>query len=120
MTTPTEPLRAAAIGQAIRHARFNVGFTQEDLASVTGILRTNISKYENGKRLPSIDEIYAIADACACPIGDLLPEIAEPTPPGVRTIVQILTEHPDVIPAVLETLQGHIRTRANAPPGIPS
>ena len=73
MTTPTVPNRAETIGQAIRRARFNVGFTQEDLATATGILRTNISKYENGKRLPSIDEIYAIADACACPISDLLP-----------------------------------------------
>jgi transcriptional regulator with XRE-family HTH domain len=116
VTTPTVPGRASAIGQAIRRARFNVGFTQEDLATVTGILRTNISKYENGRRLPSIDELYAIADACACPISDLLPEMTETTPPGVRTIMQILTEHPDVIPTVLETLQGHIRTVPKATP----
>lgn len=119
MTTPTEPVRAATIGQAIRRARFNVGFTQEDLATVTGILRTNISKYENGKRVPSIDELYAIADACACPISDLLPEMVEPTPPDIRTIVQILTEHPDVIPTVLETLQRHIHSRLDALPTAP-
>lgn len=109
MTTPTVPDRAAAIGQAIRRARFNVGFTQEDLATVTGLLRTNISKYENGKRVPSIDELYAIADACVCPISDLLPDMATSTAPGVQTIMQILAQHPDVIPTVLATLQRHMR-----------
>jgi transcriptional regulator with XRE-family HTH domain len=107
VTTPLVPDRAVAIGQAIRRARFNVGFTQEDLGAVTGILRTNISKYENGKRLPSIDELYAIAEACACPISDLLPGAIEVTSPSVQTIVHLLMEHPDVIPTVLTTLQSH-------------
>ena len=114
MTTPTVPDRAAVIGQAIRHLRFNVGFTQEDLASVTGILRTNISKYENGKRMPSIDELYAIADACACPISDLLPDVIATTSPDMQTIVRILTERPDVIPTVLATLQRHIHSIPDA------
>ena len=108
MTTPTVPDRAVTIGQAIRRARFNVGFTQEDLATVTGILRTNISKYENGKRVPSIDELYAIADACACPISDLLPDVITTASPDMQTIVRILMERPDVIPTVLATLQSHI------------
>ena len=108
MTTPTVPDRAAEIGQAIRRSRFNVGFTQEDLASATGILRTNISKYENGRRIPSIDELYAIADACACPISDLLPGMAATNVPAMHTIVQILTERPDVIPTVLATLQNYV------------
>ena len=108
MTTPTVPDRAVTIGQAIRRVRFNVGFTQEDLATVTGILRTNISKYENGKRVPSIDELYAIADACVCPISDLLPDVIATTSPDMQTIVRILTERPDVIPTVLATLQSHI------------
>jgi transcriptional regulator with XRE-family HTH domain len=109
VTTPTVPDRAAAIGQAIRRARFNVGFTQEDLATVTGLLRTNISKYENGKRMPSIDELYAIADACVCPIGDLLPDVTTLISPGVQTVVQILVDHPDVVPTVLATLQKHMQ-----------
>lgn len=108
MTTPTVPDRAAVIGQAIRRVRFNVGFTQEDLTSVTGILRTNISKYENGKRVPSIDELYAIAEACACPISDLLPDLISTTSPDMQTIVRILTDRPDVIPTVLATLQRHV------------
>jgi len=111
VTTPTVPNRAAMIGQALRRARFNVGFTQEDLATVTGILRTNISKYENGKRVPSIDELYAIADACACLMSDLLPDVIAATSPDMQTIVQILTERPDVIPTVLATLQSHIPLR---------
>jgi transcriptional regulator with XRE-family HTH domain len=114
VTTPTVPNRAAMIGQAIRRVRFNVGFTQEDLASITGILRTNISKYENGKRMPSIDELYAIADACASPISELLPEMVATTSPAMQTIVQILTERPDVIPAVLTTLQHHIHSIPDA------
>lgn len=113
MTTPPVSTRAATIGQAIRRARFNVGFTQEDLATVTRILRTNISKYENGKRLPSIDEIYAIADACACPISDLLPGTTDTTAPEVQTIVDILSAHPDVIPTLLQTLQTHMRTTSD-------
>jgi len=108
VTTPTMPDRAAMIGQAIRRVRFNVGFTQEDLASVTGILRTNISKYENGKRVPSIDELYAIAEAGACPISDLLPDLIATASPDMQTIVRILTERPDVIPTVLATLQRHV------------
>src|SRR5215208_1781827 len=110
VTTPTVPNRAALIGQAIRRVRFNVGFTQEDLATVTGILRTNISKYENGKRMPSIDELYAIADACACPISDLLPGVVGEITPDMQTIVRILTERPEVIPTVLASLQSHIHS----------
>ena len=104
MTTPAVPVRAAKIGQAIRRMRFQVGFTQEDLASVTGILRTNISKYENGKRVPSIDELYAIADACACSVNELLPDVLPPSP-DMQAIVRILTERPEVIPTVLAVLQ---------------
>jgi transcriptional regulator with XRE-family HTH domain len=89
--------------------RFNVGFTQEDLASLTGILRTNISKYENGKRVPSIDELYAIADACACSVSELLPGVTSAPSPDMQAIMRILAERPDVIPTVLAVLQSQMQ-----------
>ena len=109
MTTPAVPIRAAVIGQTIRRMRFHVGFTQEDLASVTGIGRTNISKYENGKRVPSIDELYAIADACACSVSELLPDVLTPSP-DMQAIMRILTDRPDVIPTVLAVLQSQMHS----------
>lgn len=109
MAPPSIPYRTIVIGQAIRRARCTRGFTQEDLAALTGIIRTNISKYENGKRLPSLDELYAIADACACSINTILPATLHAPSPELWQVVQTLIDHPDALPVVLQTLNHHVQ-----------
>jgi hypothetical protein len=41
---------------------------------------------------------------CACSISDLLPDVVDATAPRAQIVMQILNEHPEVIPTVLETL----------------
>lgn len=48
--------------ERIKVARTRIGLKQEEVASETGIARTNISKYENGKQEPSIEQLGTLAD----------------------------------------------------------
>ena len=45
----------------IKQARLNNGYTQQDVANITGISRTNITKYENGKLEPTLNILGALA-----------------------------------------------------------
>lgn len=45
----------------IKQARLNNGYTQQDVANITGISRTNITKYENGNLEPTLNILGALA-----------------------------------------------------------
>lgn len=49
------------IGIAIKKARENAGFTQENLAELINISATFLRHIETGRRLPSITTLYHIA-----------------------------------------------------------
>ena len=49
------------IGERIREARTAKGLTQEQLADVTGIHQTNISKLESGTANPSLRTLKRLA-----------------------------------------------------------
>ena len=50
------------------------GMTQEKLSSLSGIRRSNISRYENGRRVPKLSDIKSIAEALNCTIDELFEE----------------------------------------------
>ncbi|MBR1711319.1 MAG: helix-turn-helix transcriptional regulator [Clostridia bacterium] len=56
----------------IRSKRIERGWSQEFLASETGIPRSSISKIECGTSIPSIDQILRIESAFNLSIGTLL------------------------------------------------
>jgi len=57
---PAEAL-AAIIGSGIRAAREARGWTQADLARVTGIRRPNIARLERGAALPNLATLHRVA-----------------------------------------------------------
>lgn len=59
------------VGDKIRAARKNRGFTQKQLGDLCGINEANIRKYELGNQNPKIETISKIAAALNVPISDL-------------------------------------------------
>lgn len=70
---PTDPDRLAAdIGQRIRGARDDAGWTQQDLAQRTGIRRPNIARLERGAGLPNLSTLIKIAAGLEIPLVELI------------------------------------------------
>ena len=51
------------IGERIKQARLNKGWTQDDLAVAAQITSAAVSRYENGQRQPRLEHLQAIANA---------------------------------------------------------
>lgn len=65
----------AILGKVIRQIREEKGVTQESLAELAEVDRTYIYRIETGKRTPSIDIIFRIADALKVTPGHLLDKV---------------------------------------------
>lgn len=65
-----------SVGQRIRAARLNTGFSQNDLAECIGAKSGHgtMSEIESGRRHIALHTLYAIADALGVSIECLLPE----------------------------------------------
>lgn len=61
-----------AIGLAIRNARTERGFTQEDLAESANLHVTAVGRMERGDRLPRLDTLAQVALAFGLPLSQLL------------------------------------------------
>lgn len=59
------------IGQRIKQARLNKGWTQDELAAAAQITSAAISRYEKGQRNPRIEHLQAIANALGVSTFDL-------------------------------------------------
>lgn len=59
------------IGQRIKEARLNAGFTQKMLADELGVSFVNVSQWENGARNPKIQTLQKIANALNVTVGYL-------------------------------------------------
>ncbi|MFJ8154793.1 helix-turn-helix domain-containing protein [Streptomyces sp. NPDC094468] len=73
-TAPPDPLfhRRRAIGEHIRHARTNVGLTQEALAHRVGLDRPSIVEIEAGRRNATVNTLLRIADELGVPLAQLV------------------------------------------------
>jgi transcriptional regulator with XRE-family HTH domain len=50
----------ASLGDAIRHYRNEAGFTQEELARMTGLRRIYLSELESGKETEQLTRIFRV------------------------------------------------------------
>lgn len=66
-----------AFARALKHARGRRALTQEGLALSAGLDRTAISLLERGLRSPSLETVFALADALEIPASQLVAETAE-------------------------------------------
>jgi len=62
------------IGKRISEQRKKCGLTQEQLAERLGVTPQAVSKWENGRNLPDIDNLLAIADCLRVPYAYLVAE----------------------------------------------
>lgn len=59
-------------GLAVRAARRERGWAQEELSAAAGLDRTYISGLERGQRNPTLETLGRIAAALGCPLADLI------------------------------------------------
>ena len=107
----------ARLGAALREARLNAGYTQEEIARVLRVTPATIARYELGVRHLSVNTLFQIAAALEMPLSQLVPGAerlertvlpslsASPQQQAMQTLVRVLEERPDLVPKVLETVE---------------
>ncbi|AYQ24178.1 MULTISPECIES: helix-turn-helix domain-containing protein [Enterococcus] len=65
------------IGEKIKIARNNKGFTQEELANQVNISRTAVSNCKNGRNYPDLKTLIQISDTLNISIDKLLKDDSE-------------------------------------------
>lgn len=72
-----------SIGNLIRNRRKKLGMTQEELAERVWVTPQAVSQWENGKTVPDLFNLSAIANALKMGKGELLGELDESRPSWV-------------------------------------
>jgi len=72
---PETASRRRAFGDAVRRYRLERNYSQEEVAEIAGVDRKTVSRIENGHFSPSLDRVWALADALDVELHELfLPE----------------------------------------------
>lgn len=66
--------------QQLKNIRKNLGLTQAQVQEKTGICRTMLSKYENGKAEPTVEVLILLADFYCTSTDYLLGRTNNPAP----------------------------------------
>ena len=68
------------VGPRLRRVREQRGLTLTEVAHVTGISKSTLSRLENGQRRPSLELLLPLAQTYRVPIDDLVgaPEVGDP------------------------------------------
>ncbi len=61
-----------SLGENIRHIRENRGLSQSELAEKIGLQKQNVSAFERGIKVPTVEKLVAIADTLRCTTDNLL------------------------------------------------
>lgn len=86
MKKPVAPA-AELLGERIRHARIQLGLSQEAIASLASMHVTNYGKIERGDANPSLLTILRIAAVLGTDVASLTQSIgSEHLPPGNRVL----------------------------------
>lgn len=80
MARPTIASVLAGIGPRLKEARTRRGLTLTQLAALTGISKSTLSRLEAGQRKPSLELLLPIAQAHQLPLDELVgaPELGDP------------------------------------------
>jgi transcriptional regulator with XRE-family HTH domain len=77
---PSADTLAASIGDRLRAGREERGLTLEQMAELSGLSTSHLSRLESSERLPSVASLLALSAALGVPIGSLFGETPEATP----------------------------------------
>ena len=72
MRNPVRLLIAGRVTENLRAARRRQGISQETLAFLAGLHRTEIGKLENRERLPGIETVVKLATVLEIPVDQLV------------------------------------------------
>jgi transcriptional regulator with XRE-family HTH domain len=78
--------RKRSVGEAMRRARESRRFSGAELAKRTGKRAGTLSDIENGKSLPDLSTLLAIADALEMSLDEVLGRAARPVPPTANRL----------------------------------
>ena len=67
----TEEIWRKEVGRRLRRKMYLSGVTQKELSDRTGIPQSNISKYINGRLMPSLKNVVNLAYALNCDVREL-------------------------------------------------
>ena len=70
--------KGVQIGQRIRDERKKAGLTGTQLAVKMSVEQSTISAWENGKTIPPVEKLFALAQVFRCDVGYLLGDYSEP------------------------------------------
>ena len=70
------------LGERLRMIRKEKNLSQAEMESRTGLLRSYVSRIENGHTVPSVDTLEKIAKAMEIPLYQLFYEGNQPVPPA--------------------------------------
>lgn len=107
----TNPALNRSIGEAVRAARMSRGVTQEELATVLGVDRVTVARYEGGLRTLTAPTLFTIFEYLEVPLnglngGDLTHKAGytHAVSPALQQVVTLLEQRPDLVPSVQELL----------------
>ncbi|MBD3787367.1 MAG: helix-turn-helix transcriptional regulator [Sphingomonadales bacterium] len=80
------------VGKRIRHRRWMIGMTQQQLADKVGIKFQQIQKYETGMNRVSASRLWDIADAVEVPISFFFEGLSENYAPAAPVSGDILAD----------------------------
>ncbi len=66
---------ACMLGDVLRQARIDAGFTQEKLSFEAHVDRTYISELENDHKSPTLDVLFRICDALHVPASEIIARV---------------------------------------------
>ena len=106
------------LGESIRNMRREKGLSQGEMQKRTGILRSYLSRVENGHTVPSFATLQRLATAMEVNLADFFPNDDTPSPsPGAAPydyLQELKTYIPQLSPEqrheLLEMVKGMART----------
>ena len=103
--------------EGVKLERKKLGYSQQELATKSGVPQSTISAVESGVRKPTEDTMVMIAKGLNCSVGDLLGEVRkEPTAAGDgldQELIDLVTGlSPQEIQRVRDFVAGLIASRA--------
>ncbi len=63
------------LGDVLRQARIDAGYTQEKLSFEAHVDRTYISELENNHKSPTLDVLFRICDALHVPASEIIARV---------------------------------------------
>ena len=114
------PPVANHIGARIRAIRHLRGMTQTNVAERAGSGSGQVSRAENGVRLPTLPGLQRLAQALGVGLGDLLDVEPNALPPElVVLLADLRAARPEVQKAALALLTPHLNAESAAPTAWP-